>query len=389
MFLSWGALINRRGAEGAEKITGDGIGRSPVSGPTLAGECAKKPWVFNSLRSLRLIYEISGLIVEQAPAIPGVLSAWNNSFLISERGDLAVDYCVFIHTNHKQWIGALVAQYALRKNSAHAEKFKVQIIHHKDYPFLHVREGQLFLREGAKRPWLNDDLQSFTPLRFLPPQLMGYQGRAVVIDPDVFAVGDIWELLSRDMQGKAIMCRPRSGTKGAEGCLASSVMLLDCERLTHWHCEKQFNELFEFKRDYKDWICLHLEPPETIGLFEQAWNDFDRLTEQTRMLHNTKRKTQPWKTGLPVDFRPAEKFRLFPPRGWLRRARRHLFGEYTLLGRYQAHPDPNQERFFFGLLRECLEQGIVSEALLREEMRLNHIRHDAFEVIKRISPLTA
>ena len=53
-----------------------------------------------------------------------------------------------------------------------------------------------------KRIWRNDDLQSFTPLRFLPPQLMGYQGRAVVIDPDIFATGDIWELLSRDMAGK-------------------------------------------------------------------------------------------------------------------------------------------------------------------------------------------
>ena len=36
----------------------------------------------------------------------------------------------------------------------------------------------------------------------MPPELMGYQGRAVVIDPDIFAIGDIWELLTRDMQGK-------------------------------------------------------------------------------------------------------------------------------------------------------------------------------------------
>ncbi len=56
----------------------------------------------------------------------------------------------------------------------------------------------MYLRDGGKREWVRDDLQSFTPTRFLPPQLMGYQGRAVVIDPDVFARGDIWELLSRD-----------------------------------------------------------------------------------------------------------------------------------------------------------------------------------------------
>jgi hypothetical protein len=301
-----------------------------------------------------------------------------------------VQHCVFIHTNHKQWVGALVAGYALRRNSKNNNKFAVRIIHTKDYPFLRQREGQLYLRDGVKRQWLYDDLQSFTPLRFMPPELMGYSGRAVVIDPDIFAVADIWELLSCDMQGKAILCRPRSGTKGLiDRCFASSVMLLDCVQLTHWHCEEQFNEMFELKRDYMPWICLKLEPRETIGLFENEWNDFDRLTDKTKMLHNTRRKTQPWKTGLPTDWRPAERFRLFPPIAWLMRARRHLFGEYAFLGRYTQHPDPNQERFFFGLLRECLEKGIVTEALLREEMRQNHVRHDAFEVLDRVPPLPA
>lgn len=34
------------------------------------------------------------------------------------------------------------------------------------------------MRNGDMRAWLNNDLQSFTPLRFVPPQLMGYEGRA-------------------------------------------------------------------------------------------------------------------------------------------------------------------------------------------------------------------
>ena len=51
-----------------------------------------------------------------------------------------------------------------------------------------------------------EDLQSFTPLRFMPPQLMGYEGRAIVIDPDVFAVGDVYELLT-----------PRHGGQGRHG----------------------------------------------------------------------------------------------------------------------------------------------------------------------------
>ena len=85
------------------------------------------------------------------------------------------------------------------------------------------------MRDGVERNWRNDDLQSFTPLRFMPPELMDYQGRAVVVDPDMFAVGDMFELLTRDMAGRAIMCRTRAGAKRiSDGNYASSVMLLEC-----------------------------------------------------------------------------------------------------------------------------------------------------------------
>ena len=129
---------------------------------------------------------------------------------------------VFIHTNHKQKLGAIVSRHSLRRNSAHTDKFDIKLIEVKDYPSMQDREGQLYLRDGDMRPWLNDDLQSFTPLRFRPPELMGYEGRAVVIDPDIFAVGVIWTLLNRDMEGASIMCR----RKGMRAAYDSSVMLL-------------------------------------------------------------------------------------------------------------------------------------------------------------------
>lgn len=298
----------------------------------------------------------------------------------ANRGDRP---CVFIHTNPKQWLGALVSQYSLKRNSTHGDAFDVRIIHSDDHAFLHAREGQPYLRDGLERVWLMADTQSFTPLRFMPPALMGYRGRAIIIDPDVFAVGDIHELLVRDMDGKAIMCRQKRGAKE----FASSVMLLDCAKLTHWDCESQFDELFTFKRDYMQWVFLKCEPRESIGVFEAEWNDFDRLTEKTKLLHNTKRLTQPWKTGLKIDYTPALRTRRFRPLGWLRRSREQLFGRYGMLGRYKRHPDVNQERYFFGLLRECLDQGIVSEQLLRDEIRNEHIRPDAFEMLDKTPPL--
>ena len=299
-------------------------------------------------------------------------------------------YCVFIHSNAKQMLGAKVGGYALRRNSLNADKFDVRIIHTDDYPFLSDFEGKSYSRDRVPRVWLNDDLQSFTLLRFAPPELMGFRGRAVLTDPDIFAVGDIWELLSRDMGDKAILSRMRSGPKGRiDKCWASSVMLLDCAKLSHWDVEKGFREMFEGTRDYQDWVCLKLEDPSQIGLLEPEWNDFDRFNTKTRMLHNTKRRTQPWKAGLPPDWRPAERFRLFPPAAWTLRAKRRIFGEYAFVGKYKRHPDPNQERYFFGLLKECLEQGLVSEEEIREEMRCNHVRHDALEVLDKVAPLAA
>jgi hypothetical protein len=292
--------------------------------------------------------------------------------------------CVFIHTNHKQHIGALVSAYSFARNSAHAEKFDVRLIEHEEFPFFERYEGREYLRDGGTRIWRNDDLQSFTPLRFTPPELMGYQGRAVVVDPDVFAVGDVWPLLQRDMAGRAVMCR----TRGSD--FMSSVMLLDCGKLEHWRVEAQFDELFQRQRDYRKWIDLEYEDSATVGTLEPEWNDFDRLTPNTRLLHNTRRRTQPWKSGLPVDFIPAEKaFGYFPPLLWAMRARRRWFGDYAFLGKYKSHPDRRQQDFFFGLLRECVERNVIGEDLLREAMRRNHIRHDALELIDRAPKLAA
>ena len=304
------------------------------------------------------------------------------------RSEPRAGHCVFIHTNPKQIVGARVAEYALRRFSNNNDKFDIQILHTDDHPYIHDRDQQEYLRDAAHRVWLKDDLQSFTPLRFLPPELMGYEGRAVVIDPDIFAVADIWELLNRDMADHAIMCRRRSGPKGAvDKCYASSVMLLDCAKLRHWRCREQFEAMFEFTLDYHDWICLKAEDRTTIGFFEDEWNDFDRLTNRTRMLHTTRRKTQPWKTGLRVDWRPAERFRLFPPLGWLLKARRKLFGEYAFLGHYRKHPDENQENLFLGLLRECVDNGLLSTAMLQEEMARRHVRLDLLDVLDRVRPL--
>lgn len=286
---------------------------------------------------------------------------------------------VFVHTNAKQRLGALVSARSFRRNARDPAAFDVRLIEAEHSAALRAAEGRSFLRAGQQRVWRMDDLQSFTPLRFAVPDAREHRGVALVVDPDVFAVGDVGELFARDREGKAIWCRARPGHNGAPDYLASSVMLLDCAKLPHWRFEERLGDLFAGRLDYVDWIELKTERRETIGLLEPEWNDFDRLTPQTRLLHTTKRRTQPWKTGLPVDFTLRERGYGPIPAALVRPVLRL----WTARTRYRPHPDPNQEAFFFALLAECLDAGEVTREALADAVKERHIRPDALALADR------
>ena len=276
---------------------------------------------------------------------------------------------VFIQANDRQMLCARIAAYSYTRNSRRSDDFDVKILHVRDYPRL-TASGQSIVRDGRIRAWDPDDLQSFTPLRFAPPTLMNFEGRAVVTDPDCFGVGDVAELLERDMDGKAILAVPRPGHNKSPDYIASSVMLLDCAMLRHWAFDKDLDELFAHRFDYVDWIELKREDRSAIGFLEPEWNSFDTLTSETKILHTTKRRTHPWKTGLPVDYTLRES----GPFDLLRR----LAGR-----RYQAHPDRKQEALVYSLLAEMVDKGLVTRDELAAEMAANHIRHDSLELIER------
>jgi hypothetical protein len=213
------------------------------------------------------------------------------------------------------------------------------------------------------------------------PALLGFQGRALVIDPDVFAVGDVYELLSRDMGDKAILCGQKSEWKEGRRLNSSAVMLLDCAKLTHWRWEHEIDEIFSGKRALGPWLSLLDEAPERIGAFEETWNHLDTLTDETKLLHNTRISTQPWKTGLPADYyehAPRHAPWLEAVKHAARRALSRGTGERI---RYEPHPDPRQTQLFFSLLRECVDQGIITLPFLRRAMRRNYLRKDALALV--------
>ena len=155
---------------------------------------------------------------------------------------------VFIQANARQMLGARISAFSYRRNARETDSFDVRILDTAKFPRL-MRQGQTILRAGHVRPWDPDDLQSFTPLRFAPPQIMGFKGRAVVTDPDIFGVGDVGELFERDLAGKAIWAVPRPGHHGQADYVATSVMLLDCARLQHWDFDQDLDDLFAHRFD--------------------------------------------------------------------------------------------------------------------------------------------
>jgi hypothetical protein len=276
---------------------------------------------------------------------------------------------VFIQANARQMLGAKVSAYSYKRNSRHPDSFDVRILTIEDFPKL-LEPGQSILRGGVVREWDPDDLQSFTPLRFAPPTLMGFEGRAVVTDPDCFGVGDVVDLLNRDMRGKAILAKPRPHHNGDPDYIASSVMLLDCAKLRHWDFDPLLDRLFDKQFDYVEWVALKYEDRSRIGVLKPEWNSFDELNSKTKILHTTKRRTQPWKTGLPVDYTLRES----GPLDFLRR---------LVNRRYDRHPDRNQEAFVYALLAEMVDAGIVTGDELTREMALNHVRHDSPALIEQ------
>src|SRR4030095_2601669 len=113
-----------------------------------------------------------------------------------------------------------------------------------------------------------DYVQSFTLSRFMPPEIMSFSGRALVIDPDVLALGDVGELLTLDLKSNAIAaCRRDMGWE-------TSVMLLDCAKLSHWRLGALTASLKDLSIDYLDLMWLRSEP-EVLEL-PGIWNSHDK-----------------------------------------------------------------------------------------------------------------
>lgn len=279
---------------------------------------------------------------------------------------------VFIQSDEQQLLGAKVAAFAIRKNLKDKDSVDIKILNVSSIPAFKNLVGKTYKRNGKLLTYTLDDLQAFTLSRIMPPELMGYQGRAVVIDPDIFFLTDVNELFQMDMQGKAIACTRYH----SKGLWESSLMLLDCAKLTHWNVEDILKRFVNKELDYVDIVRLKME--NSILEIPGYWNSFDKISPDTKVLHTTKRLTQPWKTGLPIDFTltPMPKYFGIIPREPIHK----LLGKYPRY--YKQHPDPVVEKFFVSLLQEALDAKAISHEEIQEAIDDGFVRQDLLQLLR-------
>lgn len=130
--------------------------------------------------------------------------------------------------------------------------------------------------------------------RFAVPMLAGWRGRAIYCDSDQLVLRDIAELHDLPMRfGARVLRRVWRGPDGKSGMRASSVMLLDCERLAGWTLRKIADDLDEGRYSYEG--LMKLAPIRLKGSFSRHWNAFDHCEPgRTGLLHYTSKPRQPW-----------------------------------------------------------------------------------------------
>jgi len=270
-------------------------------------------------------------------------------------------------------LGAKLAKYSFEKEAGPHGTFEVKLIIAEELPEMQHFVGTTFLTGGRLRTYSFSNLQSFTLTRFKAPELMGYQGRAIVIDPDIFALPgtDIGELFTLDLEEHSLAACWRE----KKGVWESSVMVLDCTRLKHWKLSLILTELAKQKTDQSKYMWL---TDESVKLLPWGWNSMDAINADSKILHTTIRLTQPWKTGLKIDFTQKALPKIFGiiPREPL----------YGLLGKYPTHylphPDTEVVDFFFNLLKSALRDGVLSEKEIEYDIENKNVRPDIFEVLK-------
>jgi hypothetical protein len=273
----------------------------------------------------------------------------------------------FIQANNKQLIGAKIAQAAIMRQSG----ILPTILNVSETTNLGL-QGLRYKRDGK---WLNynaSDLQSFTLVRFLPPTIMNFEGFSLIIDPDIFAIRNLSNFISltNEKDFSVLACKKKE-------FFDSSVMIINNEKFSsRYSWEKIIENLSSGVLDYKDLMTLNI-PNLKIKNLDRIFNSLDSFSSDTVFIHTTNRLTQPWKTGLKIDFtrnNPGYYFSLIPKKLVFK-----VLGKYP--SRYKKHPDPKVEDLFFDLARSAIKDGYLSIEEIKLAINKGFVRKDFLRLI--------
>lgn len=201
---------------------------------------------------------------------------------------------VFISSGEASLLERKVLMYSLRRNSRRDLDIRVFNGTHNTIE----REGQAPEPAPMSLKVKYQNITEFSNYRFLVPAACGHQGRAISMDSDVIALGDIGELFDAELGDRQFLAKPAAYGDHTDEQWGLSVMLVDCDR-TRFSLDQYFDEIEAGLYSYTD---LHqMRPrflehhPFRIGRIDPRWNEFDRRDKDTRLIHYTNLYSQPWK----------------------------------------------------------------------------------------------
>lgn len=271
----------------------------------------------------------------------------------------------FICTNDEQLIPAKISRHILLKYT-NLKPEDITILNESSFNELHDLYGSKYLRSGKWEIWNSTDMQRFTLLRFLVPELMSFSGHAIVMDPDIFLVKNKLPSLMEKISSTDVLCR--KGVK--ENTNASSLMVLNCQNLRHWKLPNLIRMLKDGALDYDDLINIRFGA-HRISYLDNSWNDFDNLDENTIFLHTTQKITQPWRKGLKMNSYVPKIFGIF---------KRDLI--YRILKKPLRvgveHPNEAINDLFFRYMRDAYKEKIISDDDIKIAIQKKFLRQDIY-----------
>ena len=273
---------------------------------------------------------------------------------------------IYIQSNQYQKLAALVSKYSFERFGHQVEIMSVE-----ENDLITKKLNQKILRKGKKKIY-RDDLQSFTLLRFLAPQLNGHKDKILIIDPDIFALKDPKKIIEDHSNTSDLSCVFYDNVPRSE------MMFVDATKVK-WNFKSIISKLFKFEIDYDDLMNFKFNPDLIINKISECYNSHDKINDDTILLHTTNRITQPWKEGLKINFfkNNLSTFQIFKEH--VKKIMGKSYNEEFISKSFLKHPNKDVINCIKNLFKEAKKLNYFSQQDIEKEVANLNISRKIFE----------